>query len=294
MTLVPDYIRARSVAEAAEALRAAEGGGILVAGGTIIASLINQHLAEPSTLIDISPIETMKSIRVHGDGKVELGALVTHEQVRRSADIQRHLPLMAEIAKDISSWRLRNRGTLGGSICTMGGQGDPATGLIALGAQLVLSRGHGQRTIPIESFYKDGFSLDLAEDEILETVLVPPVPQNAHFAFGKEGPRNAMDWTQLTVSVVFTEAQGRIETTRIGVNGAAATALRARGAEEALTGSALDAIDWKSAQAALAAEISPETDLVYSADFKRHLAGVLLKRAVNKALGTAPRQENIV
>ncbi|MBX3538936.1 MAG: FAD binding domain-containing protein [Chelatococcus sp.] len=294
MTLVPDYIRARSVAEAAEALRAAEGGGILVAGGTIIASLINQHLAEPSTLIDISPIETMKSIRVQGDGKVELGALVTHEQVRRSAEIHRHLPLMAEIAKDISSWRLRNRGTLGGSICTIGGQGDPATGLIALGAQLVLSRGHEQRTIPIESFYKDGFSLDLSEDEILESVIVPPMPPNARFAFGKEGPRNAMDWTQLTVSVVFTETRGCIETIRIGVNGAAATALRARGAEAALTGVAVDTIDWRSALAALAAEISPETDLVYSADFKRHLVGVLLKRAITKALGTTPHQENIV
>lgn len=294
MTLIPDYIRARSVAEAADALRAAGGGGILVAGGTIIASLINQHLAEPSALIDISPIETMKSILVRGDGKVEIGALVTHEQMLRSADIHRHLPPMAEIAKDISSWRLRNRGTLGGSICTIGGQGDPATGLIALGAKLVLNRGRSQRTIPIESFYKDGFSLDLEEDEILEMVVVPPLPQNTRFAFGKEGPRNAMDWTQLTVSVVFTQTHGRIETIRIGVNGVAATALRARGAEAALTGVTIDAIDWKPVQVALAAETNPETDLVYSADFKRHLAGVLLKRAVTKALAATPRQESIV
>ena len=148
---------------------------------------------------------------------------------------------------------------MGGSICTIGGQGDPATGLIALGARLVLNRGASQRTIPIESFYKDGFSLDLEEDELLETVIVPPLPVNARWSFKKEGPRNAMDWTQLTVSVVFAlSGSGAIDGIRIGVNGAAATALRARKAEAALEGTAIAAIDWRSVQAALAAETSPK------------------------------------
>lgn len=286
----PRYLRARSLAEAAAALREGGGEGMVLAGGTIVASLINQRLAAPSVIVDITRIADLTRIGEFANGDTIIGALVTHDMVLRSDVLRRRVPLLPEIARDISCMRLRNRGTLGGSLCTIGGQGDPATGLIALDAILHLEGPDGRRDLPVDAFYKDGFSLDLAEDEILKEALVPALPAGAGWAFAKEGPRNAMDWTQITVSATVTcDAGGAIDHLRIGINGAAATAVRARRAEAALRGQPPAAIDWAAVRDALDRDISPQGDLVYSADFKRHLTAVLLRRTLAAAVArTAP------
>src|SRR5215217_3959535 len=134
MSQVP-YLRAASVAEAVEALHAAKGDGLIIAGGIAVSTLLNQRLASPSILVDISRINTLKAIGAGRDG-LSIGVLATHSDVLTSADIKLAAPLLSQIAEDISCPRLRNRGTLGGSVCTIGGQGDPATGLIALEAKL--------------------------------------------------------------------------------------------------------------------------------------------------------------
>lgn len=276
----PQFVRARSVDHAIDALKAAGGDGLVVAGGVVVSSLFNQRVASPAVLVDISRIEGLRYIKRTQSG-LSIGALATHDDVLRSPDVKAVTPLLTEIAEEVSCPRLRNRGTLGGSICTIGGQGDPATGLIALGATMQIKGPGGERSVQLEDFYKDAFEVDLAPDEIVHRIDVPAPQVGARYAFCKLGPRNAMDFTQITVSVVMAAAGSDI---RIGMNGVANTPNRPRETEKLISATTAGAIDWNAAGDTLNGEISPQGDLVYTENFKRHLALVALRRAVERAL----------
>ncbi|MCC6949705.1 MAG: FAD binding domain-containing protein [Bradyrhizobiaceae bacterium] len=276
----PQFVRARSVDHAIDTLKAAGGDGLIVAGGVVVSSLFNQRLASPAVLVDISRIKGLRYIKRTPNG-LSIGALATHDDIHRSADVKAVAPLLTEIAEDVSCPRLRNRGTLGGSICTIGGQGDPATGLIALGATMQIKGPGGERTAHIEDFYKDAFEVDLAPDEIVERIDVPAPQTGARFAFCKLGPRNAMDFTQITVSVVMAPTGSGI---RIGMNGVANAPNRPRATEALIATMNAGSINWTAVGKTLNGEISPQGDLVYSEDFKRHLALIGLRRAVERAL----------
>jgi aerobic carbon-monoxide dehydrogenase medium subunit len=287
----PLYLRAASVDDAIAALSSAGTDGLVIAGGVVVASLFNQRLASPSVLVDISRIASLHRLERLANGDLLIGAMVTHEEVLRAPLVKATAPLLSEIAKDISCARLRNRGTIGGSVCTIGGQGDPATGLIALGADLHLRGPQGERVLKIEDFYTDAFEVDLQGGEILETIRVPAQPPGTVSAFCKIGPRNAMDWTQITVSVAGQRsAGGDIEQIRIGMNGVATTPSRPRSTEAMLRGTP-DQIAWPAVAAALAAEVSPQPDLIYSVEYKLHIAGVALRRAVESAWNPVSREK---
>lgn len=279
----PRYVRARTVDHAIEALAEADGDGLIVAGGIVVGTLFNQRLASPSVLVDINRIDSMRHIARGPDG-LTIGALATHDDILRSPDVKAVAPLLSEIAQDISCPRLRNRGTLGGSLCTIGGQGDPATGLIALGARMHLKSRSGPRVVALEDFYKNAFEVDLAPDEIVESVAVPAMQPGARFAFCKLGPRNAMDFTQITVAIAFVSKDGTTGDVRIGMNGVANTPVRPRATEKQIGESKPGSINWAGVAATLNAEISPQGDLVYSEDFKKHLAVVALQRAFEGAV----------
>ena len=121
--------------------------------------------------------------------------------------------------------------------------------------------------------------------ELVEAVSVPAAIGQERWGFAKLGPRNAMDWTQIAVSVVLSldRSSGSIEQVRIGMNGVAPSALRARHAETALSGRTVTALDWPRITAALDRDIAPQGDVVFSERYKRHLASVLLKRAILKS-----------
>jgi carbon-monoxide dehydrogenase medium subunit len=282
------YVRVCSTADAVAALRES-GNGVLIAGGLVVCSLINQGLLAAETIIDISRIDDLRRITIDPDGCLWIGALSTHDDVLKSPAVARAAPLLVQIAKDLACGRLRNRGTIGGSLCMIGQQGDPATGLIALGARLHIQSPGGKRIVALDDFYRDAYGIDLGPDEMVEGVAIEQASEAQQWGFAKLGPRNAMDWTQLAVSVVLSLDQDKtIKQIRIGMNGAAPAALRARHAEDALRGQAVCPIVWEDAFDAIQRDISPEGDVVFSADYKRHLAGVLLKRALTKSLAMAP------
>jgi aerobic carbon-monoxide dehydrogenase medium subunit len=294
MTQGTEYRRATSIDHALAILGQHQADAMIVAGGIVVGSLVNQRLTLPPILLDISRIAELKTLVEAPGGGLLIGPLITHEEVLRSPIVKRHAPLLSEMACEISCNRLRNRGTLGGSLCTVGGQGDPATGLIALGGSLRLRGSRGTRTLPVEEFYKDSFSTDLSPDEILEQVLVPPIPQQAMYAFGKHGPRSAMDWTQITVAVVLQEgADGKVEAIRIGLNGVAPTPSRTRHVEAALLGQRADALTWDPVLAGLEKDVEPDGDLIFSSSYKLHLSGVLLRRTVQRALAKGNRAEAV-
>lgn len=280
----PRYLRAKSVDEAVKALAAANGDGLIVAGGVVVGSLFNQQLASPSVLVDISRIADLHGIRQRPDGGLTIGAMVTHEQVLRSPLVNASAPLLSDIAKDISCPRLRNRGTIGGSVCTVGGQGDPATGLIALGATLCVRGTSGTRTVRIAEFYTNSFQVDLRSDEVLESIEVPPLSANTTFAFCKIGPRKAMDWTQITVAVLITaKKSGAIDDIVIGMNGISTTPNRPTAVETILRRPP-GKVDWSEIETTLVRDVPAQSDLIYSGEYKQHLGAVALRRAVDAAM----------
>jgi carbon-monoxide dehydrogenase medium subunit len=278
------YMRAASVDDAINALRLADGDGLVVAGGIVVGSLVNQRLTSPSVLVDISRIAELKTISKDASGFLRIGALATHDEILHSSVVKAAAPLLTEIASDIACARLRNRGTLGGNLCTVGGQGDPATGLIALNATIGLRGIEGERSLKLDEFYKDSFEIDLRPSDIMEQIVVPPAKSDTRYAFCKLGPRNAMDWTQITASVAFGIKDDVLADVRIGMNGVAHVPSRPRDVEKLLNNAELSKIDWKAIGTALNDEIDPQGDLVYSAGFKRKLALVALRRAIQRAI----------
>jgi carbon-monoxide dehydrogenase medium subunit len=282
-----EYVRPASIDEAIAALRSAGGDAIILAGGVVVGSIINQKFSLPGLIVDISRLEALRKLVRTADGSLAIGALVTHDDVVRSTLVRETAPLLSEIASDIACGRVRNRGTIGGSLCTIGQQGDPATGLTALNATIRLQGPDGGRTVAVEDFYQEA-SIDLRENEILEEVSVPPVPPRSGFGFRKIGPRAAMDFTLIAAaSGVVLDDDGAVETIRLAINGAAPSVVRPKPSEACLVGQNPQQLDWTRAAEALQDTISPQTDLVYSEAHKRHLALVAVRRATETAVSRA-------
>lgn len=279
------YVRAESVEEAIEALASSSGDAVVLAGGTVVGSLINQHLLDPSLIVDISRIAALRRIARRPGGGLLIGPLATHSDVLASPIVREQFPLMSEVGEEISCARLRNRGTVGGSLCSVGSQGDTVVALLAVGANLKVRGPGGERLVAIEDLYRDGFSTVIEPDELLVDVEVMPTPPEARFAFSKLGPRKAMDFTLISVALSLTrDAAGKaIRAIRIGINGATETAIRPRATEAALIGTEPESADWQSIAAILDGEISPTGDLAFSEDYKRHVTAVLVQRTVKRA-----------
>jgi len=286
MRVSDGYVRAETVDEAVAALQSCkDGDAFVLAGGTIIGSLINQKLLAPSLIVDISRIDELRRIKRSLGGGLLIGALATHHDVRRSAEIRSACPLMSEIADEISCDRLRNRGTVGGSLCSVGQQGDTAVGLLAAAAMIHIQGPGGSRTVAMEDFYSDTFSTVLESGELVTKVEILPLPKVAKWAFSKIGPRKAMDFTLISVAVMLTcDARRKsIDTIRLAVSGASDTATRLTATERMLVGSNPEELEWDVVEATVDKEISPQGDLVFSEDYKRHVCAVVIRRTVERA-----------
>ncbi len=280
------YTRARTVEEAVAALAEAEGEANVIAGGVALGILMNERLLAPEWLIDIARIDAMKGIAAMPGGGLRIGALTTHTEVERSAAVAAACPLLTEMAAEIACGRIRNRGTVGGNICLADPQGDPPVALLALGASLRAAGPGGTRDIPADRFFTDLYTTALEEDELLVAIEVPSAPAHGGVAYTKFAARRAMDYTSTVsaaVSLIRDPGDGRIAEIGIGLGGVGITSIRPSAAEAALRGRRPDPDAFALMGEALASEIEPLDDHLYSADYKRHVASVILRRAVARA-----------
>jgi carbon-monoxide dehydrogenase medium subunit len=268
-----DYQRASSVDEALAALAEHGDDAKLLAGGHSLLPLMKLRLAMPAVLIDIGRIGDLSFVEQDGD-EVRIGALTRHHDLATSALAREQVPLVAEVAGQIGDPQVRHRGTIGGSVA----HGDPASdlpaALLALRATLVARGPGGERRIAADDFFTGFLETALAPDEVLTEIRVPAVP-GVGWAFEKF-QRRAQDWAIVGVAAVLTNGAGG---PGIGLVNMGSQPLRAAAAEEALRSgsSAADA-------AARAAEgTEPPDDLNASPEFRRHLAGVLTRRALETA-----------
>jgi aerobic carbon-monoxide dehydrogenase medium subunit len=272
-----EYHRAESVDDAIRAL--GEGGeeAKLLAGGHSLLPLMKLRLAAPTLLVDVSRLDELRGI--DDDGSRRIGAATRHAELQDRDD----LGVIAKAASMIADQQVRNRGTIGGSVA----HGDPASDLpavlLAADGSVTARGGSGERTIAAADLFEDYLTTALGPDEVITHV---DFGEPARWSFGYEKfARRAEDWAMVGVCALVKAAGGQCEDVRIGLIHMGSVPLRATAAEEALRGGPLDAERIAAAAEQAAGGTDPPGDLNATPDYKRHLARVLCRRALEQAAG---------
>ena len=272
-----DYVRPGSVEEAVAALREGGEDAKLIAGGHSLLPLMKLRLAAPTLLVDLGGVPGLAGIE-RANGGWRIGAMTPHAAMARESG----LGLIAKVAHTIADPQVRHRGTLGGSIA----HGDPASDqlaiLLAYEGSVVARGGSGEREIAAADLFEDYLTTAIAEDEVLTEVRFPAL-DGYGFGYHKFNRRQE-DWAMVAVgALVKKAADGTCEDVRIGLTHMSSVPLRATAVEQALRGRPLDASSIAAAAEQAAEGTEPPADLNASADYKRHLARVLTKRALTDA-----------
>ena len=267
------YARAESVGHALELLAASDGQGRVLAGGQSLIAAMNMRLSVGDLLVDISKISDLSGVAVEGE-TLRIGALTRHAQVGSDPLVKTHAPLLTDAVSHIAHAAIRNRGTIGGALA----HADPAAEFpacaLALGATMHVEGPAGPRAIAVEDFFEEVFTTALNEGEILTSITVP-VAQADEAQIIEEVARRSGDYALVGLCLVKRAAGHRIALFSVGPKPILANGAMA----------ALDAGDLDAAVNALSAEIDPPSDTQASAAYRRHLAGVLLRRAVARLKG---------
>ena len=280
------YHRAGSVAEAVQLLSDNEGAKLL-AGGHSLLPLMKLRLASPAVLVDIGRIEALKGISA-GDGGLSIGALTTHAEIAASDLVRQHAPVLAEAAALVGDPAVRNRGTIGGSVSHADPASDQPTVLTALGATFNVTGPGGDRSIAAADFATGLLENALEENEVLTSVSVPSVASGAGSAYVKF-PHPASRYAVVGVAAVLSVSGGTCSSASVVVGGVEATPARASSVEAALAGSDLGDGALDAAAAAVAGDLNgdPMGDVFASAEYRRAMAAVYVRRALGAAASRA-------
>jgi len=276
-----EYARPSTVDDAVAAVVAAGEDGKLLAGGQSLLPVLRLRLAAPTTVVDLGGVSAMRGIHVDGSDLV-VGAMTTHAEVAASGLVRAEAPLVALTAATVGDRQIRHRGTLGGSLAHADPAGDLPTAAVALDATLVVAGPGGRRTVAARDFFTGIFSTVLQPDEVLVEVRFPRMP--GWTARYEKFHRTAQAWAVVGVAAAVRRENGSIAEARIAFTNMGSTPVRASGVESALAG-ASDVGTVKAAAARAGEATSPPSDIHGSAEYRRHLAGVLTGRAVAAAAG---------
>ena len=291
------YVAPRSLDEALDVLSRADDETKILAGGQSLIPLLNMRLASPKRLVDLGQVAELRYI-VERDGGYASGAMTRQRALERDPRIAADLPLLAEAISYVGHPQIRNRGTFGGSIA----HGDPAAELpavaVCLGARVTIRGPRGSRTISASDLYLGYLATTLAPDELLAEVWFPKVAPGTGTAW-LEFARRHGDYAIAGIGVSVTLAGSVVAEARIVAAGVGGTPIQASAAEALLVGAAVDGqhriepARQRRAIDALRDALDPATDVQASADYRRHLAGVLAERALTVACRRAlPRSDD--
>lgn len=272
------YVRATSLGEIFELWAGNGSDARLLAGGQSLLAALAYRLSEPPRLVDISRVVELKGIRETAGG-IRIGALTTHAELGRSELVAKQTPLLAEAVPLIAHPAIRNRGTIGGSLA----YADPAAELpaccMALDAAIIARSAKGERAIAAGEFFTGLYTTALGEGELIAAVEIPKQGAGMRSTI-LEIARRSGDYAMAGIVARTSFTSGKCSEPRLVFFGIGDAPVRAKGAEAAISGSALDMSALDRAQTALATDLDPPGDAHGSPAMKRHLAGVLLKRAV--------------
>lgn len=254
-----------------------------IAGGTALLNLIKHGIYQPQSLVNLSKIENAAAITPDPKGGLRIGALAHIYDVESSPLVQRHYPALAEACHLVANIRIRNMATLGGNLAHADYQSDPPTVLVALNAAVeIVSRG-ARRELQVGDFLQGTYETALERDELIAAVIVPPLPEGMRGVYLKFTTGSSEERPCAGVAAFAKMAEGRCQELRLVVGAVSAKPVRmtrgenlARG--EQLTPALLAAIGKEASEA-----VDPIDDIRGPADYKRHLVGVLTRRAIAAA-----------
>jgi carbon-monoxide dehydrogenase medium subunit len=257
----------------------------LLAGGHSLLPMMKLRLAAPRFVIDLGRVKGLNYIREE-QGAIAVGALTTHAEVEHSSLLRAKCPLLCETAAAIGDVQVRNRGTIGGSLAHADPAADYPAAILALDATLALQSSSGSRTVGAAEFFVDMLTTQLRPGEILTEVRVPVIGKGSGAAYCKL-PQPASGYAVVGVAARVTVANGKLAQVTIGVTGVGTKAYRAEKVESALRGKAANDKLLADAARHAADGIEPLADLHASADYRREMAAVFTRRALERAIARA-------
>jgi carbon-monoxide dehydrogenase medium subunit len=272
-----DYKAPTSVDEALQLLAQGGDDAKIIAGGQSLLPVMKLRLAAPELLIDLAKIDSLKGVRDDGDAIV-IGAMTPHFEVVRDPLVAEHASLIARCVETVADPQVRHRGTIGGASAHADPASDIPAPMVALDAEFVIAGPGGQRRVAAADFFQDLFTTALGDDEILVEVRVPKYTGwgSAYEKF----VRVQQQWAIAGVAATVRTEGGTIAEARLGLTNMGATPVRARTAEQALAGVAVEPDAVAGALAGIADGTAPPTDLNGDPEYRRHLASILGRRAV--------------
>ena len=279
------YHRPATVADAVKLLSSLGDDARPLAGGHSLVPMMKLRLATPEHLIDLHGIDGLKGIRRDG-ANIVIGAMTTQHELLASAEIGQSLPILHETALLIADPQVRYRGTLGGNVANGDPGNDMPALMITLGASYRLEGPTGGRDIAAAEFYQGAYFTALEPGELLTSMSIPVPPAGHGYAYEKL-KRKVGDYATAAAAVVLTKAGGKVSTCSIGLTNLSETPLLAEGAARAVVGTSLDDASLKKAASAASAIMSPAADARGPVEYRKHVGGIMVMRALQRALSTS-------
>jgi carbon-monoxide dehydrogenase medium subunit len=282
------YERATSVEGAIEALGRLGPEARLIAGGHSLLPMMKLRLANPEHLVDINDLHELSYIREEGD-ELRIGALTRHVELLNSELLAERFPVFRDAEEVIADPPVRNRGTIGGSLCQADAAEDLSAVCSALKGRVVIRGAGGERVVGLEEFYIGPFMTAVGEGEILTEIRLPlrPGAGSAH----EKVERRAGDWAIAAASAALWVDGGTIADAGVALSAVGPTTVHVTRAEELLRGKAASEELFEQAGELASEDCAPVPDGRGPVDYKRHLAGVLVRRALRRAAARALHQE---
>jgi carbon-monoxide dehydrogenase medium subunit len=278
-----EYVRAGSLRDALKALSFGDGSKA-IAGGHSLLPIMKFRLAQPPRLVDISRLEELKGVEEKGRG-VRIGAGTTYRQLLDSELLRQRFPLITEATETIGDLQVRNRGTIGGSLAHADPVSDMPAVMLALDATFNLRSRRGKRSVKARAFFQGAFSTALAEDELLVEILVPPLPAGAGSCYlSQDHP--ASGYAVAAAAAVVAVRRKAVSHAVVALTGVGEMAYLVKSAE-GLVGTDGSAGAIAAAAAGSTAGIEVNGDIQAPAEYRRHLAQVITRRALETALERA-------
>jgi aerobic carbon-monoxide dehydrogenase medium subunit len=277
------YHRPASLADAVKLLADLGDDARPLAGGHSLVPMMKLRLATPAHLVDLHGVADLKGIRRDGD-TIAIGAMTTQHELLASGEIRQSLPILQEAAALIADPQVRYCGTIGGNVANGDPGNDMPALMMVLGANFRLSGLNGDRDVPASEFYQGAYFTALEPGEILASISIPLPPAGHGYAYEKL-KRKVGDYATAAAAVVLTMAGGKIATCAIGLTNLHETPLLATDAANAVIGSNLDAATLKQAAAAAEAIMSPAADARGPVEYRKHVGGIMVMRALQRAAG---------
>jgi aerobic carbon-monoxide dehydrogenase medium subunit len=276
-----DYHKPKSLDEAVALLAQHGDEGRLLAGGHSLIPMMKLRLANPSHLIDLRGVAGLAGIE-ETDGAIRIGAMTTQAEIIASELLAKEIPILRETALQIADPQVRYCGTLGGNVANGDPGNDMPAVMMALDASFLVQGPSGERTIPARDYYQGAFTTALAQDEVLRAIRIP-LPPAGHGSAYQKMKRKVGDYATAAAAVVLVMDGGSCRDARIALTNLAAVPLFAEAAGQALVGTTIDDAAIRKAVQAAVAITDPASDLRGPAAFRRHVAGVMVRRAVQRA-----------